>query len=385
MLFKKIKEKGKEKEIDIPKLNNVIALSDKILRVFYVLLTVVGIYLLIKLCKELHIDKFIFTILGTITPLFIGVFIAWLFEPFVTFLQRKGMRRGLGTFIIYFLFIVILGVVIGAIIPILSEQMNDFAKFIPTLFDSIKDWINNIFETLNKIDGINATAIKSELFVKIESLGTDITAALPTTLFDGVKGIFSVTSDIVIGMIIGFYLLLTFNDASDSLITLLPKKMQNSTRDLINEINTSLRKFIQGAGIDCALVFVVTSIAFGIIGLKSPLIFGLFCGITNVIPYAGPYIGGIPAVIVGFSQGPLVGALTLVSIVVVQFLEGNLLQPIIMSKTTKLHPVTIMIGLLIFGHYFGILGMVIATPVIASFKAIFLYFNDKYEFINLDD
>ena len=385
MLFKKIKEKGKEKEIDITKLNNVIALSDKILRVFYVLLTVVGIYLLIKLCKELHIDKFIFTILGTITPLFIGVFIAWLFEPFVTFLQRKGMRRGLGTFIIYFLFIVILGVVIGAIIPILSEQMNDFAKFIPTLFDSIKDWINNIFETLNKIDGINATAIKSELFVKIESLGTDITAALPTTLFDGVKGIFSVTSDIVIGMIIGFYLLLTFNDASDSLITLLPKKMQNSTRDLINEINTSLRKFIQGAGIDCALVFVVTSIAFGIIGLKSPLIFGLFCGITNVIPYAGPYIGGIPAVIVGFSQGPLVGALTLVSIVVVQFLEGNLLQPIIMSKTTKLHPVTIMIGLLIFGHYFGILGMVIATPVIASFKAIFLYFNDKYEFINLDD
>ena len=385
MLFKKIKEKGKEKEIDIPKLNNVIALSDKILRVFYVLLTVVGIYLLIKLCKELHIDKFIFTILGTITPLFIGVFIAWLFEPFVTFLQRKGMRRGLGTFIIYFLFIVILGVVIGAIIPILSEQMNDFAKFIPTLFDSIKDWINNIFATLNKIDGINATAIKSELFVKIESLGTDITAALPTTLFDGVKGIFSVTSDIVIGMIIGFYLLLTFNDASDSLITLLPKKMQNSTRDLINEINTSLRKFIQGAGIDCALVFVVTSIAFGIIGLKSPLIFGLFCGITNVIPYAGPYIGGIPAVIVGFSQGPLVGALTLVSIVVVQFLEGNLLQPIIMSKTTKLHPVTIMIGLLIFGHYFGILGMVIATPAIASFKAIFLYFNDKYEFINLDD
>ena len=383
MLFKK--DKIKEKEIDIPKLNNVIALSDKILKVFYILLTVVGVYLLIKLFKELGIDKFIFTILGTITPLFIGVFIAWLFEPFVTFLQRKGMRRGLGTFIIYFFFIVIIGVIIGAIIPILSEQMNDFAKFIPTLFDSIKDWINNIFEALNKIDGIDATAIKSELFTKLEKFGTDITGALPTTLFDGVKGIFTVASDIVIGMIIGFYLLLTFNNASDSLITLLPKKIQNSTRDLINEINTSLRKFIQGSGIDCALVFVVTSIAFGIIGLKSPLIFGLFCGITNIIPYAGPYIGGIPAVIVGFSQGPLVGILTLVAIVVVQFLEGNLLQPIIMSKTTKLHPVTIMIGLLIFGHYFGILGMVIATPVIASFKAIFLYFNDKYEFINLDD
>ncbi len=130
------------------------------------------------------------------------------------------------------------------------------------------------------------------------------------------------------------------------------------------------------------MVFVVTSLAFYIVGLRAPLLFGLFCGITNIIPYAGPYIGGAPAVIVGFSQSPLIGILTLVSVFVVQFLEGNFLQPLIMSKTTKLHPVTIMLGLLIFGHFFGIIGMVISTPVIAAFKATFMFFNDKFGILN---
>lgn len=124
------------------------------------------------------------------------------------------------------------------------------------------------------------------------------------------------------------------------------------------------------------------AIGFSITGLKAPLLFALFCGITNIIPYAGPYIGGVPAVIVGFSQSPIIGIIVLVIIVVVQFLEGNLLQPLIMSKTTKLHPVTIMLGLLVFGYFFGIIGMVISTPIIAALKSIFMFFNDKYEFFN---
>ena len=127
-----------------------------------------------------------------------------------------------------------------------------------------------------------------------------------------------------------------------------------------------------------SLVFVVSTIGFFISGLKAPLLFGLFCGITDIIPYLGPYIGGIPAVVVGFSQSPITGIITLIAIVIVQFIEGNLLQPLIMSKQLKLHPVTIMLGLLIFGYFFGIVGMVVATPAIAAIKVIFTFFDEKY-------
>ena len=224
--------------------------------------------------------------------------------------------------------------------------------------------------------------MKDELFKKIEDFGIGITSALPEVLINGVKSFFSGIGTFVVGLIIGFYLLVSFDNANELLITWLPKKIQKDTRDLLNEVNTSLRKFIRGAFYDCGLVFVVTSLGFLLVGLKSPLLFGLFCGITNVIPYAGPYIGGAPAVIVGFSQGPLTGILTLIVIVVVQFLEGNLLQPVIMSKTTKLHPVTIMLGLLVFGHFFGIIGMVLSTPIIAAFKTIAIYFIEKFELLN---
>lgn len=375
------KEK-KQESVDTNKINDVLTLSNKILKIVYILLVILGIYIAIIVCKELSIKKTILTILKTLFPLFIGIFVAWLFDPFVTFLQRKGLKRSVGTFITYVLFIGTLLIIVGAIVPILSEQINEFVKMIPSTFDTIKVWCDNLFERINNVNIVDAVAVKNELFKKIEEIGLGLTNSLPDMLVSSVKTLFSSLGTFIVGLIIGFYLLLTFNNANDLLITLLPKKIQVDARDLVNEVNTSLRKFIEGAIADCSLVFVVTSLAFYIVGLRAPLLFGLFCGITNIIPYAGPYIGGAPAVIVGFSQSPLIGILTLVSVFVVQFLEGNFLQPLIMSKTTKLHPVTIMLGLLIFGHFLGIIGMVISTPVIAAFKATFMFFNDKFGILN---
>ena len=375
------KEK-KQESVDTNKINDVLTLSNKILKIVYILLVILGVYIAIIVCKELSIKKTILTILKILFPLFIGIFVAWLFDPFVTFLQRKGLKRSVGTFITYVLFIGTLLIIVGAIVPILSEQINEFVKMIPSTFDTIKVWCDNLFERINNINIVDAVAIKNELFKKIEEIGIGLTNSLPDMLVSSVKTLFSSLGTFIVGLIIGFYLLLTFNNANDLLITLLPKKIQVDARALVNEVITSLRKFIEGAIADCSLVFVVTSLAFYIVGLRAPLLFGLFCGITNIIPYAGPYIGGAPAVIVGFSQSPLIGILTLVSVFVVQFLEGNFLQPLIMSKTTKLHPVTIMLGLLIFGHFFGIIGMVISTPVIAAFKATFMFFNDKFGILN---
>lgn len=370
------------KEVDTKNLNDVIGLSKKILKIMYGLFIILAIYVALKLFKELNIKSTLLVILKILTPLFIGIAVAWLFDPFVKKLKKKGIKRSLGATIAYIIFIAILAIIIGSIIPILIEQINDFAKSLPSIFDSIKNWINDIFDKLNNIEGLDAMSMKDEVYKKVEKIGIGLTSSLPELLINTVKSFFSGIGTFLIGLIIGFYLLVGFDNANELMITWLPRRMQNDARDLLNEVNTSFRRFIKGAFYDCSLVFVVTSIGFMLVGLKGALLFGLFCGITNVIPYAGPYIGGIPAVIVGFSQGPLTGLLTLLVIFVVQFLEGNLLQPVIMSKTTKLHPVTIMVGLLIFGHFFGIVGMVLSTPIIAVIKIIIIYFIEKYELLN---
>lgn len=375
-MLKKLKQK---EELDVEKLNDTISLLDKILKIAYIFIILMAVFLIIKVCQELNLKSIILVILKTLSPLFIGLFLAWLFAPIVKKMNKKGIKRSIGTMIVYVIFLGFLAILICSIIPVLSDQINDFVSMLPSIFDSIKEWINKVFDNLNNIDGLDAMTFKNKLFEKIELYGGSLTTSLPEISVNAVRTFFSGIGSFVVGLIIGFYLLIGFDNAGELLITLLPKKFQKDARELGNEMNNSLRKFVNGAILDSIFVFIITSIAFGIVGLKAPLLFGLFCAITNVIPYAGPYIGGIPAVIVGFSQSILIGILTLISIVVIQFLEGNFLQPVIMSKTTKLHPVTIMVGLLIFGHFFGIIGMLISTPVIAVCKSVLMFFLEKFE------
>lgn len=379
-LFKK-----NDQELDVKKINDVVGLSKKILNIAYVLFIALAIYIFIKLTQELNILNFIFTILKIVSPLFIGIVVAWLFNPVVAYLQKKGMRRSLGAAISYVLLIGALTIVVWSIVPTLSEQINDFAAMIPSLFDTIKEWFNTLFDGLNNIKGFDALAVKENLFKSIENFGASLTSGLPTMVVSIVSSLFSGLGTFLVGLVIGFYLIVSVDDAFDNLVGLLPKKLQGTTKELLGKIDGSLRGFVQGAFLDSTFVFIITAIGFSLVGLKAPLFFGLFCGITNIIPYAGPFIGGAPAVIVGFSQGIPTGILTLVVVVLIQFLEGNFLQPLIMSKTTKLHPVTIMLGLLVFGYFWGIIGMVISTPIIAATKAIVVYLDEKYNILSFND
>ncbi len=374
------RKKEIEKNVNYTDLNEAIHLFKGILKIAYVLCIIVGIYAVTIIFKEWHLKETIFVLLKTISPLFIGLFLAWLFDPIVTGLEKRGVRRVFGALLTYVIFVALIALLIGSIFPVLYDQINDFVKLVPTVFDNVKEWIESI---LMRFDAstFDAEAFKNNIFKNIEEFGASLTSSLPTMVIGIVKNFVSGMGALLIGLIIGFYLSISFKNGTDAFITLLPKNIRDDARDLANEINNTCRSFVKGAIIDAGVIFVVSSIAFLLCGLKAPLLFGLFCGITNIIPYAGPYIGGIPAVIVAFSQGTTTGILVLICIVVIQAIEGNFLQAFIMSKSTKLHPVTIILGLLVFGYFFGILGMVVSTPIIGAIKAIFMFFNEKYEFI----
>lgn len=374
--------KRNDKELDIGKINSLVLLGNKVFQILLVMLIVAGVYIGIKVLKELQIFPFILTILKLLLPLFIGLFIAWLLDPIVSKLKEKGIRRGFGTAICYIVFLGIVFLIVNALIPLLSEQINEFvSNTIPGVYDACRNWINNIFDKFNGIENFDANSMKLELFTKLESIATNLTSSLPAILVTFVTNLFSGVGTFAIGMIIGFYILLDFDEHVKLIYSLVPNHLQKDAYTLVKVVDEPLKRFVIGAIIDCSVVFIISFIGFAIIGLKAPLLFGLFCGITNVIPYAGPYIGGAPAVLVAFSQGTPTGIAVLIFIAVVQALEGNLFQPLIMSKTTKLSPITIILGLLVFGHFFGIIGMVLATPIIGAVKGIISFFDSKYNFL----
>lgn len=375
--------KNKEEKLNIKNLNAVIELGRKLLHITLILLLIIGIYAITLIFKEWHVKDFLFTVLKILSPLFIGFIVAWLFNPLVVWLNKKGINRTFGALIVYLVFIAIIALIINLIVPILYQQMGEFVKTIPAVLDTSKEWLEDTLSYFDNIKQIDIEYVKTVIFSNIENIATGITSDMPNRIISFIKGMFSGLGTLVIGLVIGFYLLISF-DNTENLLSFLPKKSQKGTRDLLTAIDGSLRGFVQGAILDCSLIFVISSLAFALVGLRAPLLFGLFCGLTNIIPYAGPYIGGAPAVIVGFSQSPTIGIFTLLSIVLIQFVEGNFLQSLILSKTTKLHPVTIIIGLLIFGHFWGILGMAVSTPIISALKTLLLFLDERYDILKFN-
>ena len=209
---------------------------------------------------------------------------------------------------------------------------------------------------------INVAEIENNIFKTMENLAGGIANNLPTTIVSIAGSLVSGLGTIGISLVVGIYLLFDFDNVTDHLLKYIPN-------------GTLLVAF---------MVFVCDSIGFAFAGLKSPILFGLLCGITDLIPYIGPYIGGVAAVIVGFSQNPIIGIITLIVAVVVQLVENYVLQPVVMSKTMQLHPVSIILGLLVFGHFFGIVGMILATPILSLFKVLYRFLADKYNWFNKD-
>ena len=365
------------KDINIEEVNNVITLSKRILKLLYVVMIVAIIFLASVLLKEWGVFTFIKTLLKVISPLFIGFVVAWLFNPAVKKLQSKGMPRIASSLLIYAIFLTGLVIFIRVLVPTLYTQLNDLIGNLPSIFNDVKEATNKAFESMNNMHGIDLSNVKANLFSTLENWFNNFTTSLPESLLSIVTNFFSSLVIIVFGLVIGLYMLFDFDAISGHLINLLPEKDKKDASKLIDNISTEVRKCVNGTLTVASMVFVCDSIGFAIIGLQAPVLFGLFCGLTDLIPYVGPYIGGIAAVIIGFSQSTFTGILAIVICVLVQTVENFILQPLIMSKTMKLHPVTIIIGLLIFEHFFGIVGMILATPVIALCKVVYYFVVEK--------
>ena len=367
-------------KLNVEKINEVFKLSGKVLKVLYLLLVIGFLYILTLVIKEWTIIPIILTILKIMSPFFIGFVIAWLLNPFCCKLTDKGVPRGAAVILVFGLLIIFLYLFLLALIPVLGQQINDIVSAIPGILGDVKFHIDSFFETISDSSLLDLNNIKEEIYLTVETFAKNLTTSLPSLVMNFVSALFSGIGTILIGFVIGFYLLFNFNNVTDHLLNILPRKVRKEGAYIINEISIVMHKFVNGTLLISLILFIVSIIGFTIIGLNASVLFAFFCAITNLIPYIGPYIGGAPAVLVGLSQSPLTGILVLIFVIIVQGLESTFLHPVVIGKKMDLHPVTIVISLLIFGYFFGIIGMIVATPIVAILKIIYIFLDAKFDF-----
>lgn len=358
--------------------NEVIDLSKKILHFFYIAMIIATVFIVTLIAREWGVWNFILNILSVLSPFFIGFVLAWILNPIVNKLEKKKMPRVVGSMLVYAIMILSIALFVGYMLPVIYDQIQVLIRNLPSIFNEVEIFMNNIVSRLGNIDGVDFVSIKNQIFTTITGSFNNFMTSLPNTIMGMVGSLFSSLVTICFGLVIGLYMLIDFDSINGHLLNLLPKKNRFEASLLITNISTEVRKSVNGTLLVASMVFVCDSLGFFFIGLQAPLLFGLLCGITDLIPYVGPYIGGIVAVIVGFAQSPLIGILSLIIVVVVQMVENNILQPIVMSKTTELHPVTIIVGLLLFEHFFGIVGMILCTPCMSLVKVVWRFFKEKY-------
>ena len=372
------------REIDSKEVNEVVSLTKKILNLLYIVMIVAIVLCGTVILKNLNVWNILLTFLKVLSPLFIGFVIAWLFNPLVKKLHQKGIPRIVGSILIYAIFLVFIYIFLRILVPTLYNQINELIATLPSILDKFSNFADDLINQIS-ISGIDLTSFRDNLFDSVGGFLVNFTNSLPKSLIGLLGSLASGIGTILISLVIGLYMLFDFDAISKHFLKLVPNKNKYEIEVLITNIGKEVRKTISGTLLVAFMVFITDTIGFAIIGLNAPLLFGLFCGLTDLIPYIGPYIGGAAAVIVGFSQGTITGIAVLIVCIVVQLIENYVLQPVVMSKTTHLHPVTIMIGLLVFAHYFGIIGMIIATPCIALLKVIFKFIVKKYNLFKDDE
>ena len=372
--------KDKEK-LNVKNLNELIQTGRILLKICLIVAIGSLIVLGFLILEKTQILNFVFTILKVIFPLFIGLLVAWLFEPLIKKLEGKNLSRLLSSIIVYISFILIFVLLLILVVPEFVSQLKDLIGQAPAFLAKANDFITNMFANFNDVE-FDVNTIKSQITGFIEGIVNNLTTNSLSTVLNTVTNFISEGFSVVLGLLIGFYLSLGFSKVGSTINAFIPFKHKDEITKLLGELNEMARDYVSGTLFTSLIVAFLTFLGLVISGVSSPLLFAVFCGVTNIIPYFGPYIGGIPVIIVGFSISPLCGIICLVTIILVQFIEGNIIHPLIVGKAIDMHPVTIVIGLLVFEHFLGILGMILAAPIMGALKIIFNFYNKKYKFVD---
>ena len=305
-----------KKQLDYKTLNEILKTGNILLKIIFTFSVLAIAVLVIYLLDKTSILVMIGKVIGILSPLFIGIFLSWLLEPFINYFVKNKVSRKLATFVVYLVLVFLIILILALVVPEFISQLNELIKKIPTLLTSVNTFISDLFKNFSS-SNFNITTMKDNLIESINSFVNDLTTNNLSGIVEKLSSSVKFISNIFLGLLIAIYLSLDSFNVNKYFKMIIPKKYHKDIKTLRGAFDTMLRSYVNGTLLSCLFVFIFTLIGLLFSGISSPLLFAIFCAITNIIPYFGPYIGGIPVVIVGFAISPVTGVICLITVVIV--------------------------------------------------------------------
>lgn len=297
-----------------------------------------------------------------------------LLNPVVDALERVRIPRLLGTIFAFLVAASLIAATVVLLIPALQEQGSDFAAQLPSLYDGVVRWLNEVSETV----GIDLGEVWTSETIKEWIQNPDNQATIQDLLggFGSGAGriLRGVTETIAVALlapVLAFYMLMDSTKFKQRSLELTPPPHREEVSYVTGQVVTALGSFVRGQLLVALIVGILSSIGLFFLDLPFWLLIGLTAGFLNLVPFVGPFVGGALAAIVALFNGSLSQALWAVGIfTAIQQFDNHVVTPLVQRARVNLSPLVIVLALIAGGSLAGLLGVVLAVPIVTALRIV---------------
>lgn len=338
-------------------------------------LIIIGVFFLLKMPNVFR--PVVMMVSAILLPVFVAGFCYYMFDPIVRFLEKKGVHRVVGFLISFVVLMILIVLIFMNVVPQLVNQAVQLSQMLPSYAEEAGKWIEELVQR-DELKGIDLTEQLKDANLTLNNIINMVIVSVTNSLS---KIVSVLMKFFVLLFTVPFILVFMFKDGHkfpNALSKFFPSSVRKELRETVTEMNDTLAAYISSTFLDALIIGVMSFIAMTVFKQPYALLLAVFCGVTNIIPYVGPFIGAVPAVIVGLFVSPWQALYMALSILVIQQLDGNLIKPLLFGKSLNIHPLTIILVLIGAGSVGGILGMLICIPVYAVTKTLVLNIRKIY-------
>ena len=312
---------------------------------------------LTKIALALLVLWALYLTLDVMVLLVASLFFAAALDPWVDILQKKyRIPRAVSMLTVYAVLIIVISAAIFLIVPPLIEEIGQIAREFPNYYSRINDWLTNFGQQT----GNNAAPLQS-----ISNALTNAT----NSIFSLVTSIFGSIASFILVLFITYYLVVD-EGAIRRIAMIVPKQNQAYVADLIVRLQKQMGIWLRAQLTLMAIIGVITYLVLVAIGMPYALVLAIIAALTEFIPYIGPLLGAVPAVIFASSISPLMILLVAAAYYLIQLFENNIIVPKIMEKALGLSPVVSILVFLVGARLAGIAGAILAIPLATAAMVI---------------
>lgn len=326
----------------------------------YKLIEIIGVLIILFLGIKLfpYFKEIVRIIFRIFLPFLISFSIAFAVEPIIIKMESKKIKRKVGVFFLTILLFIIILLFFKYLVPLFIKELEELLNVLPEYYDRINDYFDKIIKKYDFI--LNDKIINIEqIFMHVNGKISGIIDNLSLFL----QKIFSYLIVLLIIPVLTIYFMNDYQNIETYIKNYLIKKEKQGIYDVLIKLKNAIRQYFKGMLLVIILLSISSTIVFMFLKIDYAFLFGIIIGVTDIIPYIGPYIGGALVSVFVLVSRPEKLIFVIISIVILQFIESNFLVPKIQSKTLKTNPILVILSVTFFGEIMGIFGMLIAVPL----------------------